>query len=111
GGGGEGGGEGGGGRSGRVSRNRLDRGMLLQADPTVGYALGRGPRSRLTFKDLRVQSPYNTYRHEGLPPGPICSPGESAIEAVMHATLGTRDLYFVSNGQGRDAFALYCPRP
>src|SRR5207244_3172407 len=80
-------------------------GMLLQADPTVGYALGRGPRSRLTFKDLRVESSYNTYRHEGLPPGPICSPGLSAIEAVMHATLGTKDLYFVANGQGRHIFA------
>jgi UPF0755 protein len=89
----------------RVYLNRLDRGMLLQADPTVGYALGRGPRSRLTFKDLRVESPYNTYRHEGLPPGPICSPGLSAIEAVMHATPGTTDLYFVANGQGRHIFA------
>jgi UPF0755 protein len=89
----------------RVYLNRLDRGMLLQADPTVGYALGRGPRSRLTFKDLRVESPYNTYRHEGLPPGPICSPGLSAIEAVMHATPGTNDLYFVANGQGRHIFA------
>ena len=89
----------------RVYLNRLDRGMLLQADPTVGYALGRGPRSRLTFKDLRVQSAYNTYRHEGLPPGPICSPGLSAIEAVMHATPGTNDLYFVANGQGRHIFA------
>jgi UPF0755 protein len=89
----------------RVYLNRLDRGMLLQADPTVGYALGRGPRSRLTFKDLRVESPYNTYRHEGLPPGPICSPGLSAIEAVMHATPGTDDLYFVANGQGRHIFA------
>ena len=89
----------------RVYLNRLDRGMLLQADPTVGYALGRGPRSRLTFKDLRVQSSYNTYRHEGLPPGPICSPGQSAIEAVMHATPGTRDLYFVANGRGTHIFA------
>jgi UPF0755 protein len=89
----------------RVYLNRLDRGMLLQADPTVGYALGRGPRSRLTFKDLRVVSSYNTYRHEGLPPGPICSPGLSAIEAVMHATPGTKDLYFVANGQGRHIFA------
>ena len=89
----------------RVYLNRLDRGMLLQADPTVGYALGRGPRSRLTFKDLRVESPYNTYRHEGLPPGPICSPGLSAIEAVMHATPGTNDLYFVANGKGTHIFA------
>jgi UPF0755 protein len=89
----------------RVYLNRLDRGMLLQADPTVGYALGRGPRSRLTFKDLRVQSPYNTYRHEGLPPGPICSPGAAAIEAVMNATPGVKDLYFVARGEGRHIFA------
>ncbi|HEY6193762.1 MAG TPA: endolytic transglycosylase MltG, partial [Candidatus Eisenbacteria bacterium] len=89
----------------RVYLNRLDRGMLLQADPTVGYALGRGPRSRLTFKDLRVVSPYNTYRHEGLPPGPICSPGLAAIEAVMNATPGANDLYFVARGEGRHLFA------
>lgn len=89
----------------RVYLNRLDRGMLLQADPTVGFALGRGPRSRLTFKDLRVESPYNTYRHEGLPPGPICSPGAAAIEAVMNATPGVKDLYFVARGQGRHIFA------
>jgi UPF0755 protein len=89
----------------RVYLNRLDRGMLLQADPTVGYAQGRGPRSRLTFKDLRVVSPYNTYRHEGLPPGPICSPGLAAIEAVMNATPGARDLYFVARGQGHHLFA------
>ncbi len=89
----------------RVYLNRLERGMLLQADPTVGYALGRGPRSRLTFKDLRVVSPYNTYRHEGLPPGPICSPGLAAIEAVMTATPGANDLYFVARGEGRHIFA------
>lgn len=89
----------------RVYLNRLERGMLLQADPTVGYALGRGPRSRLTFKDLRVESPYNTYRHEGLPPGPICSPGEAAIVAVMNATPDIRDLYFVARGEGRHLFA------
>ena len=89
----------------RVYLNRLDRGMLLQADPTVGYALGRGPRSRLTFKDLRVESPYNTYRHEGLPPGPICSPGAAAIEAIMNATPGVKDLYFVARGEGRHIFA------
>jgi UPF0755 protein len=89
----------------RVYLNRLDRGMLLQADPTVGYAQGRGPRSRLTFKDLRVVSPYNTYRHEGLPPGPICSPGLAAIEAVMNATPGAKDLYFVARGQGHHLFA------
>src|SRR5262245_23460611 len=89
----------------RVYLNRLEPGMLLQADPTVGYALGRGPRSRLLFRDLRVESPYNTYRHEGLPPGPICSPGESAIQAVMNAQPGINDLYFVANGKGRHIFA------
>lgn len=89
----------------RVYLNRLDRGMLLQADPTVGYALGRGPRSRLTFRDLKVESAYNTYRHVGLPPGPICSPGEAAIVAVMNATPGARDLYFVARGEGRHLFA------
>ncbi|MEY4374814.1 MAG: hypothetical protein RL760_981, partial [Candidatus Eisenbacteria bacterium] len=89
----------------RVYLNRLERGMLLQADPTVGYALGRGPRSRLTFRDLKVESAYNTYRHVGLPPGPICSPGEAAIVAVMNATPGTRDLYFVARGEGRHLFA------
>ncbi len=89
----------------RVYLNRLERGMLLQADPTVGYALGRGPRSRLTFKDLKVESPYNTYRHEGLPPGPICSPGEAAIVAVMNATPEVHDLYFVARGEGRHLFA------
>jgi len=89
----------------RVYLNRLERGMLLQADPTVGFALGRGPRSRLTFRDLKVESPYNTYRHEGLPPGPICSPGERAILAVMNATPDIDDLYFVANGKGRHIFA------
>jgi UPF0755 protein len=89
----------------RVYLNRLERGMLLQADPTVGYALGRGPRSRLTLRDLRVDSRYNTYRNPGLPPGPICSPGLAAIEAVVEATPGVNDLYFVARGEGRHLFA------
>jgi UPF0755 protein len=89
----------------RVYLNRLERGMLLQADPTVGYALGRGPRSRLTLRDLRVDSPYNTYRNPGLPPGPICSPGLAAIAAVVEATPGVDDLYFVARGEGRHLFA------
>ena len=89
-----------------VYLNRLERGMPLQADPTVGYALGRGPRSRLTFKDLKVESPYNTYRNKGLPPGPICSPGEAAIRAVIDPMPGVRDLYFVARGEGgRHLFA------
>ena len=89
----------------RAYLNRLVKGMRLQADPTVGYALGRGPRSRLLLRDLRVASEYNTYLNEGLPPGPICNPGYASIEAVVYATPGARDLYFVARGDGRHMFA------
>jgi UPF0755 protein len=89
----------------RVYLNRLERGMRLQADPTVGYALGRGPRVRLFLRDLATTSPYNTYLHEGLPPGPICNPGRASIVAVMDPTDGVKDLYFVARGDGRHAFA------
>jgi UPF0755 protein len=89
----------------RVYLNRLAMGMKLQADPTVGYALGRNPRSRLALRELRTESPYNTYLHEGLPPGPISSPGLASIEAVVHASPGVRDLYFVARGDGRHLFA------
>lgn len=89
----------------RVYLNRLERGMKLQADPTAAYALGHNPRSRLTLRDLRVESPYNTYLHEGLPPGPISSPGLASIEAVVHATPGARELYFVARGDGHHLFA------
>ena len=89
----------------RAYLNRLQMGMRLQADPTVGYALGRNPRSRLTIHELRTESVYNTYLHEGLPPGPICSPGLASIEAVMNATPGSKDLYFVARGDGHHLFA------
>jgi UPF0755 protein len=89
----------------RVYLNRLERGMKLQADPTVGYALGKGPRRRLYLTDLRVNSPFNTYLHEGLPPGPICNPGRASIEAVVDPTPGLKDLYFVARGGGRHLFA------
>lgn len=89
----------------RAYLNRLVKGMRLQADPTVGYALGRGPRSRLVLRDLRVQSEYNTYLNTGLPPGPICNPGYASIEAVVYATPGTREMYFVARGDGRHMFA------
>ena len=89
----------------RVYLNRIAVNMRLQADPTVGYAIGRGPRSRLTFKDLRFESPYNTYLHDGLPPGPICSPGLASIRAVVDAEPGVKDLYFVARGEGRHLFA------
>jgi len=85
-----------------VYHNRLRRGMLLQADPTVAYALGRGP-SRLYYRDLTVDSPYNTYRNKGLPPGPINNPGWHSIHAAIHP-LPTGYLYFVSNGDGTHSF-------
>jgi len=89
----------------RVYINRLQQGMRLQADPTVGYAMGKGPRTRLYFSNLRIDSPFNTYLHEGLPPGPICNPGKASIEAVMNPTPGDKNLYFVARGQGHHLFA------
>lgn len=89
----------------RAYLNRLVKGMRLQADPTVGYALGRSPRSRLTLRDLQFASAWNTYLHDGLPPGPICSPGFESIEAVVYATPGVKDMYFVARGDGRHMFA------
>jgi len=89
----------------RVYVNRLEKGMRLQADPTVGYAIGKGPRTRLYLSNLRVDSPFNTYLHEGLPPGPICNPGRASIEAVLNPTPGDRNLYFVARGGGRHLFA------
>jgi len=89
----------------RVYLNRLERGMRLQADPTVAYARGMTPRSRLLLSHLRTVSPFNTYLVEGLPPGPICSPGAESIVAVLNATPGARDLYFVARGDGRHYFA------
>lgn len=65
-----------------VYLNRLRVGMALQADPTVDYAMGRRP-GRVLFSDLRVKSPYNTYLHPGLPPGPIGSPGAASLEASL----------------------------
>ncbi len=86
-----------------VYLNRLKKKMRLQADPTVQYALG-GEARRLYFKDLTADSPYNTYRHAGLPPGPICNPGVASILAVLNPT-ESNFLYFVATGKGGHYFA------
>ncbi|MEO8878858.1 MAG: endolytic transglycosylase MltG [Gemmatimonadaceae bacterium] len=85
-----------------VYHNRLRLQMPLQADPTVEYALG-GHRDRLYFKDLDVESPYNTYRHPGLPPGPIASPGKASIEAALFPA-AVPYLYFVASPDGHHEF-------
>jgi UPF0755 protein len=86
-----------------VYLNRLHKSMRLQADPTVQYAIP-GDARRLYFKDLEIDSPYNTYRHPGLPPGPICNPGPASLQAVLKPAK-TGFLYFVANGQGGHSFS------
>ena len=86
-----------------VFHNRLKRKWRLQADPTVLYALGN-PERLLTKADLRVDSPYNTYKYKGLPPGPIASPGIDSIIAALHPEK-TDYLYFVAIGEGKHHFS------
>lgn len=87
-----------------VYLNRLAKGMKLQADPTVQYALGRIKPDRLLYRDLEIDSPYNTYLHKGLPPGPICSPGKASIRAVLFPAESSY-LYFVATGNSGHYFA------
>jgi UPF0755 protein len=87
-----------------VYLNRLKQGWRLQADPTIRYALGRF-RGRLYYKHLDVQSPYNTYRRKGLPPGAIGNPGQGSLQAVLAPLEPCDDLFFVANGNGGHIFS------
>ena len=90
-----------------VFYNRLRKGMRLQSDPTIIYGIvgGQGVLGRsITKTDIESKSPYNTYQINGLPPGPICNPGKSAILAALHPAK-TNDLYFVADGTGGHAFS------
>lgn len=88
--------------------NRLRRGMKLQSDPTVVYGIeqkqGRAMGRDLTSADLQADTIYNSYTREGLPPTPICNPGQAALEAVLHPA-ATDALYFVATGHGGHSFA------
>jgi len=86
-----------------VFHNRLHRKMLLQTDPTVIYAI-KNFDGNIRKKDLRIDSPYNTYRYKGLPPGPIANPGIKSIEAALNP-IKTKHLYFVSRKDGSHYFS------
>ncbi len=87
-----------------VYYNRIKKGMKLQADPTVQYILPGGNKNRLLFSDLKIESPYNTYMHKGLPPGPINNPGLSSIMAALNPE-ENKFLYFVAKGDGSHRYA------
>jgi len=85
-----------------VYLNRLRKQMPLQADPTIQYALPDGPR-RLKYSDYKIQSPFNTYRYYGLPPGPVNNPGRESILAVLFPKKHN-NMFFVANGTGGHTF-------
>lgn len=87
-----------------VIYNRLRNGWRLQIDATIIFAQGKH-KKRLLFKDLWFESPYNTYRHRGLPPGPICSPGLDSIKAALHPATKPY-FYYVADGTGGHVFTV-----
>lgn len=86
-----------------VFLNRLRRRMPLESCVTVEYALGE-KKKRLNSNDLKIASPYNTYQHAGLPPGPVCNPRWASIQAVLDAA-PSQELYFVAKGDGTHFFS------
>lgn len=92
------------GRIAAVYSNRLSQKRRLEADPTVAFILKKKGK-RLFYRDLEVDSPFNTYRNRGLPPGPIGSPGMAALEAATRPDTTCRALFFVSDGQGGHIFS------
>ncbi len=88
----------------RVFINRLQKGMMLQTDPTVIYGMGDKYKGNIRKKDLRTDTPYNTYTRHGLPPTPIATPSKASIEAVFNPADGDM-LYFVAKGNGMSHFS------
>ena len=90
-----------------VFTNRLDKSMPLGTDPTVIYAalLDNRWRGTIYASDLQSPSPYNTYKHTGLPPGPIANPGIASLKAALHPAQ-TDYLYFVSDAVGHTRFSV-----
>ena len=86
-----------------VFYNRLKIDMPLQTDPTVIYSLGEH-KNRVSYEDLEVENPYNTYKHPGLTPGPIAAPGKSSLEAAISPS-DTDYLYFLADKDGNNHFA------
>jgi UPF0755 protein len=86
-----------------VIQNRLDSNMKLQIDATVQYALPEH-KPRLLYEDLKIDSPYNTYRHHGLPPGPIASPGLPSLMAALHPAR-TDAFFYVARPDGSHVFS------
>ena len=88
-----------------VFTRRLQKRMRLQTDPTVIYGIGPGFNGNLTRRDLRTDTPYNTYTRGGLPPTPIAMPGRESINAALHPASGD-ELYFVATGLGDGSHAF-----